>query len=200
MSGPSSPSSRSESSSTSHSLLRRVKRNDAEAWQRLADLYTPLICYWCRRANFSQDDTEEITQETFRAVHASIANFRHERPSDTFRGWLLTIVRSKIANLLQKQKRNPRALGGSAALRWLEQLPESIDEDETSAVNTLYRRAMQLIEEEFEPRTWQAFILVVIDGLSPDMAGERLGMSPGAVRTARWKVLRELRMQLGDVE
>ena len=193
-------STHSTESSTSHSLLRRVKRNDAEAWQRLIDLYTPLVCYWCRRANLSQDDTEEVSQETFRAVHAGIGNFKHERPSDTFRGWLRTIVRSKIASLFEKRNKTPDAAGGTEALRWLEQLPEAHDDDETSVINSLYQRAMQLIEDKFEPRTWQAFMFVVIDGLSTDVAGERLGMSAAAVRNARYKVLRELKMQLGDVE
>ena len=190
----------SDSSSTSQSLLRRVKRNDSLAWERLVDLYTPLVCYWCRRANLSQDDIEEVSQETFRAVHASIGNFRHERPEDTFRGWLRQIVRSKISNLFAQKKRIPDAPGGSEAMRRLEQLPELPDADETSAVNSLYKRAMLLIEDKFEPKTWQAFLFVVIDGLDTETAGERLGMTPAAVRNARYKVLRELRMQLGDVE
>ncbi len=177
-----------------------MKRNDADAWRRLVDLYTPLACYWCRRAGLSQEDIEEVTQETFRAVYANIANFRHEKPTDTFRGWLRTIVRSKISNLMQHKGRAVDAWGGSEALRWLEQLPDAVDEDETSAVNSLYQRAMRLIQDKFEPNTWQVFVMVVIDGLSTDEAGERLGMTPGAVRNARWKVLRELRMQLGDVE
>lgn len=190
----------SESSGTSHSLLRRVKQNDAQAWQRLVDLYTPLVAYWCRRANLSTEDTEEITQETFRAVHSNIANFRHEQPSDTFRGWLRTIVGNKIQDLRRKSNVGPHAAGGSAALRQMEELPQVIDEDETSAVQSLYQRALRLIEDKFEPQTWQAFLLVVIDGLSTEMAAEQLGTTPGAIRTARWRVIRELRLQLGDEE
>lgn len=193
-------SKQTQSSDTSQSLLRQVKRNDAAAWQRLVDLYTPLVCYWCRRASLSQEDTEEITQEAFRSVHTGIANFRHEQPGDTFRGWLRTIVRSKIANLCQQRKHANRAAGGSEAQHRLEQLPEAIDEDETSAVNSLYKRAMQLIADKFTPKTRQAFDFVVIDGLSTQEAGQRLGMSASAVRNARYKVLRELRMQLGDAE
>lgn len=193
-------SKQTQSSDTSQSLLRQVKRNDAAAWQRLVDLYTPLVCYWCRRASLSQEDTEEITQEAFRSVHAGIANFRHEQPGDTFRGWLRTIVRSKIANLCQQRKHATRAAGGSEAQHRLEQLPEAIDEDETSAVNSLFERAMRLIEDKFAPKTWRAFLLVVVEEQSTMEAGRRLGMTPAAVRNARWKVLRELRMQLGDLE
>lgn len=200
MSGPDSPTTSSESSGTSHSLLRRVKEQDATAWRRLVDLYTPLVCYWCRRAQLRQEDTEEVTQETFRAVHASIADFRHEKPSDTFRGWLRVIVANKIRNLYRQKNRVPDAVGGSEAMRHIEQLPEAIDRDETGAVNALYQRAMHLIEDKFQPQTWQAFVLVVIDGLSTEVAAERLGTTPGAVRTARWRVLRELRVQLGDME
>ena len=193
-------STHSTESSTSHSLLRRVKRNDADAWQRLIELYTPLICYWCRRSRLGPEDTEEVTQETFRAVYSGIGGLRHGGPDDTFRGWLRTIVSSKIANLIQRQRHSPGAAGGSAAIRQIEQLPDLVDDEETSVVNSLYQRAMQLIEDKFEPKTWQAFLLVVVQELSPEDVADRLGMTPGAVRNARWKVLRELRMQLGDEE
>ncbi|MGZ0169074.1 MAG: hypothetical protein ACKVHE_05935 [Planctomycetales bacterium] len=36
------------SAATSLSLLARVKCNDSDAWQRLVNLYSPLVDYWCR--------------------------------------------------------------------------------------------------------------------------------------------------------
>ncbi len=36
------------SSSTSTSLLRRVKARDPDAWQRLVNLYGPLVYRWAR--------------------------------------------------------------------------------------------------------------------------------------------------------
>jgi RNA polymerase sigma-70 factor (ECF subfamily) len=168
----------SRSYSTSTSLLRRVKNNEEEAWNRLVELYSPLVCYWCRRSKLSQEDTEEVCQETFRSVSQSIGKLRYEKPTDTFRGWLRCIVRNKITDAFNRNNRALNAAGGSHALQQLEQLPDTPDADENYVVGSLCRRAMQLMEDKFEPKTWQAFMLVVADGLDTQSAGKNLACHP----------------------
>jgi RNA polymerase sigma-70 factor (ECF subfamily) len=51
---------------------------------------------------------------------------------------------------------------------------------------------------EFEERTWQAFWRTAVDGRSAADVGAELGMTPGAVRVAKSRVLHRLREELGD--
>ena len=54
--------------STSASLIQSVKAADTDAWQRLADLYGPVVYAWCRQAGLTQVDTADVAQNVFLAV------------------------------------------------------------------------------------------------------------------------------------
>jgi RNA polymerase sigma-70 factor (ECF subfamily) len=66
---------------TSLSLLDRVKADDQQAWQRLVDLYTPLVCHWCARWQVTGADADDVVQDVFLAVAAGIEKFQRPRPA-----------------------------------------------------------------------------------------------------------------------
>ena len=55
------------------------------------------------------------------------------------------------------------------------------------------RKLLELIEPRFEPTTNQVFRRLVLDGVDADQVAVELGMTLGAVFTAKSRVLRELR-------
>ena len=59
-------------------------------------------------------------------------------------------------------------------------------------------RAMRRVEPEYEPRTWQVFIEVVVLGHPTHVVAERHALSPAAVRQIKSRILRRLRQELGD--
>lgn len=193
--------------STSRSLLVRLNERDESAWDRLVELYTPLVCHWCRRIGLAEQDLPDVVQEVFRAVSQNIDRFRHDRPGDTFRGWLRTISRSKVMDVFRKAGKEATAAGGTEANAKFQQLQDVVfDEDDedkessdTAEKNLLYRRALELVKRDFEERTWQAFWKVVVDGMSPKDAGEELNMKPGTVRVSKSRVLARLRQEFGDL-
>ncbi len=193
---------RDSSRSASTSLIQRLKNQDEEAWQRLLDLYVPLVFSWCRRAGLQSDDCADIVQEVFRSVLCGIAGFRYVSPADTFRGWLRTITRNKIRDHFRHRAAEPIGAGGTSAhQRFLEIAElESATSPASGPVVGLIHRGVDLIRAEFDERTWQAFWLTAVENHSGSEAAELLGMSPGAVRQAKYKVLRRLRQELGDVE
>lgn len=186
---------------TSLSLLERIRRNEAEAWEQLIVLYAPLVMHWCRRAHLPEPDAADVFQEVFQAVAAGIEAFRKEKPQDTFRGWLRTITHHKICDHFRQLRQQPHAVGGTDAHLRMCQFPAheiAEDDQELQVVDDLLVRALEMIRGDFRVHTWQAFWRVVIDGQRPvDVAGE-LEMSPGAVRVAKARVLQRLRQQLGE--
>jgi RNA polymerase sigma-70 factor (ECF subfamily) len=93
-------------------------------------------------------------------------------------------------------------VGGTDAQVRLAHLPVPVPAEETSAgaeESSLFRRALNLIRTEFEERTWKAFWGTAVDGRSPLDLGAELGMTPGAVRVAKSRVLHRLRQELGDL-
>jgi RNA polymerase sigma-70 factor (ECF subfamily) len=189
--------------SVAASLLERLRTGEAGAWERLAGLYGATVYVWCRRAGVPEADAPDVSQEVFAAVARHIADFRRERPGDSFRGWLWTITRNKVRDHRRRHADQARAAGGTTAQEVMNQVaeaaaPESETEPEARS-GDLYRRALELIRSEFEERTWRAFLMVTVEGRLPaDVAGE-LGTTPGAVYIAKSRVLKRLREEFGDV-
>jgi hypothetical protein len=64
---------------------------------------------------------------------------------------------------------------------------------------SLLLRALEMIRGDFTPQTWQAFWRVRVDGQTPAVVADELGMTANAVRGARGRVLRRLREELGHL-
>jgi RNA polymerase sigma-70 factor (ECF subfamily) len=201
---PTSPDDR-ESTSTSRSLLERLRTNDPAAWDRLTKLYAPLVWRWCRKMDLPAQEAGDILQEVFQAVAVHLQTFHRDRPGDTFRGWLRTITRNKVHDLLRLRRREPQAAGGTEAKAWWSQVPDAtspLDEagDGPDDDHYLFRQALRLIQGDFEERTWRAFWGVVVDGRTPKDVAEELAMTSAAVRVAKCRVLHRLRQELGDLQ
>ena len=187
---------------TSRTLLARARAADPTAWQRLVFLYSPLVRYWCGRWGLSGADADDVSQEVFQAVSAGLDGFHRDRPTDSFRGWLRGITRHKVLDFGRSRARHPTASGGTTAHQHLEQIADPVsseDDDPVEQTTGLYQRAMELVRSEFEPKTWQAFWKTVVDDRSAKEVAEELGMTPGAVRVCKSRVLQRLRKELGDL-
>jgi len=185
---------------TSLTLLQQVQANQAEAWDRLVDLYAPLVRYWCRRSQLNDEDVAEIFQETFRAVATHIQNFRHERKDDSFRGWLRTITTNKIRDHFRRIDGQAIAEGGSVGQMKIAEISDPLTEDEENSEQDILRasvhKMLEMVRGDFEPRTWEAFWQCQVEGRGTDEIGLELQMTPAAVRKAKYRVLRRLREEL----
>ena len=185
---------------TSLTLLQQVQANQAEAWDRLVDLYAPLVRYWCRRSQLNDEDVAEIFQETFRAVATHIQNFRHERKNDSFRGWLRTITTNKIRDHFRRIDGQAIAEGGSVGQMKIAEISDPLTEDEENSEQDILRASvhqmLEMVRGDFEPRTWEAFWQCQVEGRGTDEIGLELQMTPAAVRKAKYRVLRRLREEL----
>jgi len=190
-------------SQTSLSLLQRAKQQDADAWERLTHLYTPLVYSWCRQCGVSPADASDVMQEVFQAVHRTLDRFRRDRPGDTFRGWLWMITRNKVRDHFRAVGQRPQVTGGTTAHVLIEQVPEEEPLSTSSVAGTaqdsVFLRGLEFVKAEFEEKTWKAFWRFAVDGVKAVEVAEELDMSPGAVRKAKLRVMRRLKEELGDL-
>lgn len=189
---------------TSFSLLQRVRSNDQDAWNHLVQLYGPLVHRWCRRAGLNEDDTADVFQDTFRAVSRHVETFSPEKRVGSFRSWLRTITRTKVADHFRKRQKELAGSGGTAALQQIANLADPIPEDETEEEAAeenaiVVQRAMDLIKNEFTKRNWDAFQKVAIEGHSAVEVAESLGLNPQVIRQANYRIRRRLRVVLQDL-
>lgn len=183
-------------------LFERVRSGQPAAWERLLDIYSPLVYGWCRRCGLQVAEAADIAQEVFTAVHARLGDFSFQPGLGGFRGWLRAITHHKLGDWLRAQRRPEHAQGGTQArdrLEALADLPESSSvEDEARDRQILIERVLELVRCEFEPRTWQAFCRVVLDGRLPADIALETGMTVQAVYKAKSRILCRLRQELAD--
>ena len=150
------------------------------------------------------DDVPDIVQDVFQTVVRHIDRFEKKRDSDSFRGWLRSIARSRIVDYIRRQHREPHGPGGTEAARRLQQFPEEecsdgeIELSDEPVFSALLQTALSSIRDEFQDRTWQAFWGVTVQGRAASDVGAELDMQPGAVRVAKCRVLKRLRRELGE--
>jgi len=199
---PAKPDPRKPRSSrvTSLSLLQKARANDPDAWRRLVHLYRPLVIFWLNRGGMRAEDADDVAQEVFQAAANGLAGFRRDRPGDTFRGWLRGIARNLVLLHYRRTNKHAQAAGGSDAFALMQQIPTPTNEtdDPPEEIGNLYRRALEMVRDEFEERTWRAFWLTVVEGRSPVAVAPELGVSPAAVRQSKSRVLRRLKEEVGD--
>lgn len=184
---------------TSTSLLSRVRQADPAAWGRLTQVYGPLVYAWCRSGGVPAQDTADLIQDVFVAVHRALPSFRRDQEGQSFRGWLWTITRNRVRDHFRRAGKYPAATGGTEAqLRWSE-MPEdepSTMHETADGVDLELLRGLEYVRAEFRDATWQAFWKSTVEGISTAEVANELSMSSGAVRKARFRVLKRLREEL----
>lgn len=193
----------SNSQSTSTSLLDAARLQDQHAWLRLVNLYEPLICDWCKASQIQPADISDIVQEVFAAVWKYLGDFQKTKPGDSFRGWLRVITRNKICDYFRRCKLQSVAVGGTTAQLQFQEIPEPLSDESAEVAfgeeQRVFLRALELIQGEFEPKTWSAFWMMVVDRRSVAETAQELAISAGAVRQSKYKVLRRIRLELGNL-
>jgi RNA polymerase sigma-70 factor (ECF subfamily) len=188
---------------TSISLLERLTDRPTDLdWQRLVDLYQPLLRAWALRAGLGEADVDDLVQETLSVVLREVANFRRQRPG-AFRSWLRAILANRLRDFFRARNYRPVATGDSDFLERLDQL-----ESPASALSKQWDqehdrhvagKIMKLVERDVEPATWHAFRRHVLDGVAAEEVAGEVGLSRNSVLLAKSRVLKRLRQELADL-
>jgi RNA polymerase sigma-70 factor (ECF subfamily) len=180
---------------TPSSLLERLRHPfDPEAWARFVSLYTPLIYSWGRRIGLQDQDAADLVQEVFVTLLQVLPTFTYDRHK-SFRRWLRTITLNKWRNL--RKRSDQRVQGGSRS-----DLEAVAEPDELAAAweaeyqQNLARRALCIMQTDFEEKTWKACWETVVGSRPAAEVAAELGLTVGAVHAAKFRVLDRLRQEL----
>ena len=187
-----------ETTKTSASLLGRLRHEVADPadWAEFVGRYGPLIHGWCRRWKLQEADAEDVTQDVLVRLAAKLQTFRYD-PSRSFRAYAKTLAHYAWCDYLES-RRKPGAAGTgdsnihqqldhlAARDELQEQLSDAFDRE-------ILEAAMARVRSRVEPRTWEAFRLTALEGLSGIEAAGRVGMEVATIFKAKSKVQRMLR-------
>jgi RNA polymerase sigma-70 factor (ECF subfamily) len=114
------------------------------------------------------------------------------------------VARNLVINWLKQRDRRMIATGGSDPQAMLNMLPAAEGPESTEFDQELHRavfqRAAEQVRGEVQPATWQGFWETGIVGTSPADAAKKLGMTVGAIRVAKCRVLARLQAAVNEIE
>jgi RNA polymerase sigma-70 factor (ECF subfamily) len=181
---------------TPASLLERLRRPDQEAaWRRLVELYTPLLLCWARKAGLGDAGAADLVQDVFALLVQKLPEFDYDRQK-SFRGWLRTVTLNRWREKHRRQVPAGGLGGGTEEIASPDPVAAFWEQDYRQH---LAGRALELMQNEFQPATWKAcWELVVAERPAAEVAAE-LGLTVNAVYLAKSRVLRRLRLELAGL-
>jgi RNA polymerase sigma factor (sigma-70 family) len=181
------------------SLIARLKDpSDQEAWSQFVEIYWPLVHRLARRKGLQDADAEDLAQQVFAAVAQAVDDWQPDRSRARFRSWLRRIAQNLILNVLTRAK--PDRASGSEAQRVALDSVAAREGPDSALLRTEYQRevflwAARQVRAEFEPATWEAFWRTAVESREVAEVAEELGKTPGAVYTARSRVMHRLKQK-----
>jgi RNA polymerase sigma-70 factor (ECF subfamily) len=193
-----------DSLKTSLTLLGRLGRDpkDQAAWSDFVARYGPRVLQWCRGWGLQESDAQDVTQDVLLKLNGLIVRFVYD-PSGSFRGWLKTLTHHAWRDLVDKRRRSRFGDGDGSVFELLadlqagDDLVERLDEEFRQEV---LDGAMERVRWRVSERTWDAFRLTALEGLSGSATARRLEMKIARVYRAKSQVKEMIREEVRELE
>ena len=178
------------------SLVERLAdRGDQENWRVFFDTYWKLIYGVALKSGLSDDEAQDVVQETVITVSRNIDGLKYDPSIGSFKGWLLQIARWRIIDQYRKRKPGGVPLGdddsrGTAVIDRVAD-PEGFDLEaiwEAEWKENLLTAAMDRVKKKVDPKHYQIFDCYVIKGWSPRQVADALRVNIAQVYLTRHRV------------
>src|SRR4051794_16629140 len=195
---------KSTSSHTGTTLFQLLAQPaNREAWVKFVDRYGPMVLRWCRARGLQHADAHNVAQEVLCRFAKVARSFTYDPTKPGFRAWLRRVTQNALIDLIREVKKSPRSFGDASMLEALESLEAANDLEqglEQEFRQDLFDQAMVLVRLRVEPKNWNAFELLAIEGKSGKEVAQRLGMSVGAVYMAKSRIVDMLEAEVRRLE
>ena len=194
---------------TRATLIKRLKNwDDQSSWQEFFDIYWKLIYGVARKAGLTDDEAQEVVQETLVSVAKHMPGFNYDPQIGSFKAWLLTMTRWRIIG--QFRKRNPAMQqepteedGGRTKL--IDKVPDPAGEVldaiwEREWQNNLLEAAVAQVKRTMDPQKYQIFDLYVNKGCSPEQVAAQFDISANLVYVTKHRVTEAIKAELLRLE
>jgi RNA polymerase sigma-70 factor (ECF subfamily) len=149
-------------------LVKMTQNGDRVAFEALCDRYLPAV-YNRLRALLPPDAVEDVTQEVFLAA---LRGIRRYRGRSSFRTWLASIARHKVADYYRRRSRQPETV----ALSTERNDPAASDGWEERCI---IRLALRRLPDHYQ----EVLLLRFAEGLPFDQIADTLGISLEAAKS-----------------
>jgi RNA polymerase sigma-70 factor (ECF subfamily) len=195
---------------TRASLLARLSRaEDDAAWREFFDTYWPLLKSVARRSGLNEVDAKDVAQDVLAMLARQMPTFRYDPARGTFKSWLLTLIRRRIARHWRRgrQERHHREIGPETATgetAFLERLPNRQENPldilwEMEWERNILETALRRVRARVSARQFQIYTLAALQEVPLRTICSALGVHSGQVYLARHRVGRLVKAEVRRV-
>lgn len=154
-------------------IAKAIKGN-IKAFKAIFDYYLPKMRPVCRRYCDTDEEADDVLQESFIKVYYNLKSFKFE---GSFEGWIRKTVVNTALNNIKQRKRNLTFLS-------IENISEESEiELNPSEIDSLEQDQLLKIIKELPDGYKTVFTLYVLDDFSHKEIGSMLGISEGSSRS-----------------
>ena len=195
---------------TRASLLQRLRSwQDQTSWREFFNVYWRLLYGVARKAGLSDDEAQEVVQETLISVAKHIPTFRYDPALGSFKAWLLNMTRWRV--IAQFRKRQPLAElhHPAAASGTRTGATDSLPDPNSETVGAVWdaeweanllAAAMDNVKRRLDPQKYQIFDFYVNKEWPPEKVAERFGVSTGQVYQIKHRITEVLKDEVRRLE
>ncbi len=190
---------------TRRSLLSRLRNwNQHDAWREFFNTYWRLLYDVARQSGLDDQHAQDAVQETLVSVAAELPNFRYDPRIGSFKSWLRTIARRRIADQLRKRYVRREGDHLDAAVAGIQEEIESA-RDQAPLLEALWEdqwrthileAALARVKRSVRASHFQLFELTVLKGCPLGEVAKSLGISLPMAYVIRHRIGRQLKREV----
>ena len=186
---------------TRSSLLSRMRNlDDDKSWREFHELYGQLIREVVIRSGVRSEDAPEIVQETMVVLAAYIPEFRYDPAKGSFKAWLRTLTRNRVADHFRRMYRKSELPNLN-----LDEPADLPDMQTSTSFDTAWEdewrrhmlgRALACLGSKVTARDRQVFDLAVVNAWSLQEVRKATGVSLTHIYVIRHRVGRLVKAEV----
>lgn len=205
------PEPRADPLPTRDSLLDRLRNWDDQAgWREFFDTYWKFIYGAAIRSGLSDQEAEEVVQETVLSVAKKMPEFLYDPAKCSFKGWLMHVTQLRVVDQFRRRQpafaQAPCADGDSRRTATLERVPDVAAAEQSDAAweeeweRNLVDAALERVKLRVKPEHYQIFHLSAVKGLGPLQVARMLQVNVGQVYLVRHRLAKEVKREVGRLK
>jgi RNA polymerase sigma factor (sigma-70 family) len=192
---------------TRRSLLDRLRNwEDQASWREFFDTYWKFIYSMAIRAGLSDQEAEDVVQETVTSVAKKMPEFQYDPERCSFKGWLMHVTRLRIID--QLRRRMPAAgqpapdNRDSTQTPTVQRLPDPSADAALEATwdeeweRNLVDAAMERVKLRVNAEHYQVFYLSAVKGLGTREVARMLQINAGKIYLIRHRLAKEVKREV----
>jgi RNA polymerase sigma factor (sigma-70 family) len=195
---------------TRPSLLARLKNvDDQESWNDFFNTYWKLIHGIAIKSGLTEEEAKDVVQETLISVSKAIQEFEYNPEVCSFKTWLRTLIRRRIADQFRRRPRERLANDGLEPNETHSSILDKVPDPQSGASDVVWEEewqrtlidvALERLKRHVSPEQYQIFYLHVVKQLTPREVAKSLNVSVARVYLVKHRHLRSFAKTIKELE